>query len=153
MIYSEDIGVEFGQEKCAMLTVKSGNRETAVKIELLNRESIRTLEEKENCKVLGDIKSEHHQTIRDEEKNKKRVPQKKEKDFRNQLCSRNLMKGIKHMDSPPCKLLGTILKMNKEGAQTNVPKDKKIDDDTQGLTSEKLHRQIVSVQKKRKRTR
>ena len=38
MIYSQDVGMEFGIEKCVILIRKSGKRE---KIELPNKESIR----------------------------------------------------------------------------------------------------------------
>ena len=51
-IYSQDIGMDFEKEKCAMLILKSGKRQTVERIELSNQESIRTLEEKENYKHL-----------------------------------------------------------------------------------------------------
>ena len=35
----------------------------------------------------------------------------------------------KHLSSPPCKIIGTILKMDKGRTQTNGPPDKKVDDD------------------------
>ena len=40
--------MEFGIEKCAMLTMKNEKREIIEGIELSNQESIRTLIEKEN---------------------------------------------------------------------------------------------------------
>ena len=52
-IYSYDIGMEFGKEKCAMLVMKSGKRHLTDGIELPNQETIRTLGEKEACKYLG----------------------------------------------------------------------------------------------------
>ena len=51
-IYSKNIGMEFGIEKCAMLTMKSGKRETIEGTELTNQENIKTLREKENNKYL-----------------------------------------------------------------------------------------------------
>ena len=42
--------MNFGIEKCAMLMMKSGKRQTVEGIELLNQESIRILGEKENYK-------------------------------------------------------------------------------------------------------
>ena len=42
--------MEFGIEKCAMLIMKSGKRETVKRLELPNQKSIRTLGEKENYK-------------------------------------------------------------------------------------------------------
>ncbi len=38
-------------------------------------------------------------------------------------------------NKPSGKIIGTILKIDKGGTQTNGQKDKKIDDDAQGLTS------------------
>ena len=52
-IYSQDIGIQFGIEKCAMLVMKSGKRHTTDGIELPNQDRIRTLEEKETYKYLG----------------------------------------------------------------------------------------------------
>ena len=44
-IYSQDIGMEFGIEKCALLVMKSGNDG----MELSNQDKIRTLGE--TCKI------------------------------------------------------------------------------------------------------
>ena len=52
-IYSKDIGMEFGIEKCALLVMRSGKRQMMEGIELPNQEKIRTLEEKEAYKFLG----------------------------------------------------------------------------------------------------
>ena len=51
--YSQDTGMEFGIEKCAILIMISAKRETVEGIELQNSERIRTLGEKENYKYLG----------------------------------------------------------------------------------------------------
>ena len=52
-IYSQDIGMEFGIEKCAMPAMKSGKRHMTDGKELPNHDKIRTLEEKETYKYLG----------------------------------------------------------------------------------------------------
>ena len=52
-IYLQDIGVEFGIEKCARLVMKSGKRYLTDGMELLNQDKIRTLGEKETYKYLG----------------------------------------------------------------------------------------------------
>ena len=52
-IYSQDIGMEFGIEKCTMLTIWSGKRQMTEGIELLNQEKIRMLRERETYKYLG----------------------------------------------------------------------------------------------------
>ena len=46
-IYSQDIGMEFGIEKCAMLVMKSGKRHMTEGIQLPNHEMIQTLGGKE----------------------------------------------------------------------------------------------------------
>ena len=44
-LYSQDIGVEFDIEKCAMLVRKSGKRHRTGGMELPNQDKIRTLAE------------------------------------------------------------------------------------------------------------
>ena len=51
-IFSEDIEMKFGIEKCATLIMRKGKRETIKEIELSNQESSDQLEEK-NYKYLG----------------------------------------------------------------------------------------------------
>ena len=49
--------MEFGLEKCAMLIMKSGKRETTEGIELPSEERIRTLVEKKNDEYLRILKA------------------------------------------------------------------------------------------------
>ena len=44
-IYSQDIGMDFGIEKCALLVMKSGKRHRIDGIEIPNQDKIRKLEE------------------------------------------------------------------------------------------------------------
>ena len=67
-IYIQDIGMEFGIEKCAMLVMKSRKRHLTEGVELPNQ-VIRTLGEKKNLRILGDIGRWHHQTSGNERKN------------------------------------------------------------------------------------
>ena len=46
-IYSQDIGMEFGIEKCAQLVMKSGKQHLTDRIEQPNQDKIRTLAENE----------------------------------------------------------------------------------------------------------
>ena len=46
-IYSQDIRIESGIEKCAMLVMKSGKRYRTDEMELPNQDKIRTLAENE----------------------------------------------------------------------------------------------------------
>ena len=57
-VYSQNIGMEFGIEKCAMLVMKSGKRHMTDGIELPNQDRIRTLEEKETYKYLGILEAD-----------------------------------------------------------------------------------------------
>ena len=57
-IYSKDIGLEFGIEKCAMPVMKSGKRHLIDGMELPNQDKIRSLEEKETYKYLGILKAD-----------------------------------------------------------------------------------------------
>ena len=51
-IYSQDIEMEFGIEKCVMLIMKSGKRQITEGIEMPNQERIRALGQKKNDKYL-----------------------------------------------------------------------------------------------------
>ena len=50
--------MEFGIEKCAKLVMKCGKRHMIERVELLNQEVIRTLEEKETYKYLRILKAD-----------------------------------------------------------------------------------------------
>ena len=56
-IYNQNIGMEFGIEKCAMLVMKSGKHLTGV-IELPNQDKIRMLGKKETYKYLGILEAD-----------------------------------------------------------------------------------------------
>ena len=64
-ICCEDIGIESGIEKCAMLLMKSGNRQMKKEVELSNQEKIKTFGETETYKYLGILEAD---AIRDERK-------------------------------------------------------------------------------------
>ena len=51
-IYSQDIGMEFGIEKCTMRVMKNGKRHMMERVKLPNQDKIRTLSEKETNKYL-----------------------------------------------------------------------------------------------------
>ena len=57
-IYSQDIGMEFGIEKCAMFVMKRGKRHLTDGMELPNADKIRTLGENETYKYLGNLEAE-----------------------------------------------------------------------------------------------
>ena len=57
-IYSQDIGMEFGIEKCALLVRKSGKQHLTGGIELPNQDKIRKLAENETYKYLGILEAD-----------------------------------------------------------------------------------------------
>ena len=76
-IYSQDIGMESGIEKCTMLVIKSGKRHMTEGVKLPNEVVIRTLGEKEIQKYLGILEADKREEMK--EKNYKRVSQKSQK--------------------------------------------------------------------------
>ena len=68
-IYSHDIKMEFGKEKCAMLVMKSGKRHPTYRMELPNQDKIRMLGEKENYKYLGISKADTIKQVDTKRKN------------------------------------------------------------------------------------
>ena len=57
-IYSQDIVMEFGIEKCAMLVMKSGKQHMTDGMELPNQDKIRMLGENETYKYLGILEAD-----------------------------------------------------------------------------------------------
>ena len=130
-IYIQDIGMEFGIENCTMLIMRSGKYQMTEGIELPNSEN-QNARRKGKLQILGNIGSGYCQTKQDERKNWKIVSLENEKKLlRTKLYSRNFIKGINTKAVPnPCKILGTILKVDEGRALTNGPENKKTHDDT-----------------------
>ena len=63
-IYNQDIGMEFGGKKCAMLVMKIGKRHLTDGMELPNKNKIRTLGEKQTYKYLRMLEAD---TIKQDE--------------------------------------------------------------------------------------
>ena len=57
-VFSEDIGMEFGIEKCAMLVLEKGKIVKSVGLELPNGKVIRSLQEGESYKYLGILEAD-----------------------------------------------------------------------------------------------
>ena len=57
-IYSQDLGIEFGIEKCAMLVMKSGERRITDGMELLSQDKIGTFAENKTYKYLGILEAD-----------------------------------------------------------------------------------------------
>ena len=83
-IYNQDIGMEFGMEKFAMLIMKSWKQQMTEGIELPNQEKKKqNFRRNGNWEILENIESGLHQTCGDEWKTKKRILQENEKTARN----------------------------------------------------------------------
>ena len=52
-VFSEDIGMEFGTENCALLVTEKGKIVKSVGIELPDNKIIKSLQEHESCMFLG----------------------------------------------------------------------------------------------------
>ena len=100
-INNQDIGMESAIEKCAMLTIEIRKWETIERIELPNKESVRTLREKENYKLLGIL--EVYIT--------KQTEIKKETSW-NQMLQPKSDQWNKYLGSLPCKISWTLLWRN-----------------------------------------
>ena len=113
--------MNFGIEKCAMLIMKSGKGELATRTELSNQEYIRTPGKKENYQYLGILQADAIRQAKMKKKKKKKgkITSKNEKTSRNKSLQQKSHKSDKHLGRPSCKILVTILYIEKEGAQTN----------------------------------
>ena len=113
-IYSQDIGMEFGIEKCAMLVMKSGKRHLTDGMELPNQDKIRTLGEKETYKYLGILEDDNIKQVEMKEKIKKEYPRRTRKLLETKLCSRNLTKRIHTWAVLLVRYSGPFLKLTRE---------------------------------------
>ena len=113
-IYNQDIGMEFGVEKCAMPVMKSGKRHLTYGMELPNRDKIRMLGEKESYKYLGILEADTIKRVKMKEKIKKEYLKRTRKLFETKLCSRNLIKGINTWVVPFIRYSGPVLKWTRE---------------------------------------
>ena len=68
-IHSQDIEMEFGIEKYAMLVMKSGKRHLTDRMELPSQEKITTIGEKETYKYLSILKADIIKQVEMKEKN------------------------------------------------------------------------------------
>ena len=89
-IYSQDIGMEFGIEKCAILVMKSCKGHLTDRMELSNRDKIRTLAENETYKYLGILEAD---TIKQVEM-KDKIQKGELENYSRQHSRRNNIKGI-----------------------------------------------------------
>ena len=112
-IYSQDIGMEFGIEKCAMLVMKSGKRHMTDRMELPSQDKIRTLGENETYKYLGILEADTIKQVEMKDKIQKEYLRRTRKLLETKLSSRNLIKGINTWAVPLVRYSGSFLKWTK----------------------------------------
>ena len=93
-IYRQDIGMEFGIKKCAMLVMKSGKRQLTDRMELPNKDKINALAENKTYKYLGILEADTIKQAEMKEKIQKEYLRRTRKLPETKLNSRNLIKGI-----------------------------------------------------------
>ena len=113
-IYSQDIGMEFGIEKCAMLVMKSGKRHMTDGMELPNHDKIRTLEEKETYKYLGIWEADTIKQVQMKDMTRKEYLGRTRKLLETKLSSRKLIKVINTWAVPLVRYSGPFLKWARE---------------------------------------
>ena len=113
-IYSQDIGMEFGIEKCAMLDMKSGKRHITDWMELPNQDNIRTVGENETYKYLDVLEANIIKQVEMKDKIQKEYLRRTRKLLETKLSSRNLIKGINTWAVPLVRYSGPLNKWIKE---------------------------------------
>ena len=113
-IYSRDIGMEFGREKCVMLVIKSGKRQLIDGMELPNQDKIKTPAENETYKYLGALETDTIKQVEMKEKNQKEYLRTTRKLLETKLNSRNLIKGINTWAVPLVRYSGPFLKWTRD---------------------------------------
>ena len=109
-IYSRDMGMEFGIEKCAMLVMKSGKRHLTDGMKLPNQDKIKTLTENETYKYLGILEADTIKQVEMKEKIQNEYLRRTRKLLERKLSSINLIKGINTWAVPLVRYSGPFLK-------------------------------------------
>ena len=93
-VFSEDIGMEFGIEKCATLVVEKGKIVKSVGIELPDGKVIKSLQEVESCKYLGILEEDKFLGQEMKLKVSKEYFRKLKKVLKPKLNGGNLVQGV-----------------------------------------------------------
>ena len=125
-IYSQDIGMEFGIEKCAMLVMKSGKQHLTDEMELPNQDKIRMLGEKETFEYLGILEADTIKQVEMKEKIQKEYLKRTRKLLKTKLSCRNLTKGINTWAVPNIRYSGPFLKRTREELKQMNEKTRKL---------------------------
>ena len=113
-IYSQDIGMEVGIDKCPVQVMKSGKRHLTDGMELPNQDKIRTLEEKETYTYLGILEADTIKLVEMKGKIKKEYLRRTRKPLETKLSGRNLIKGINTRAVPLVRYSERFLKWTRD---------------------------------------
>ena len=91
-LYSQDKGMGFCIEKCAMLVMKSGKRHMTDEMERPNHDKIRTLGDNETYKYLGNLEADTIKQVKMKDKIQNEYLRTTRKLLETKLSSRNLIK-------------------------------------------------------------
>ena len=91
-IYSQDIGMKLGIEKCVMLVMKSEKWHRTDGIDLPNQDKIRTLGENETYRDLGILEADTIKQVQMKYKNQKEYLRRTRKLLETKLCRKTLSK-------------------------------------------------------------
>ena len=94
-IFSEDIGMHFGIDKCAMLVMKKGKIGKSDGIEIPSDKVIKSLEEGETYKYLGVLEADEVMANEMKDKLKKEYYRRVRKVLETKSNSENVFKAIK----------------------------------------------------------
>ena len=113
-IYSREIGMEFGIEKCAMLVMRSGKRQLTDGMELPKKDKKKTVAENETYKYLGILEPDTIKQVEMKDKIQKEYLRRTRKLLETKLNSRNLTKGINTWAVPLVRYSGPFLKWTRD---------------------------------------
>ena len=127
-IYSQDIGMEFGIEKCAVLVMKSSKWHMTDGMELPNQDKIRTLRENETYKYLGILEADTIKQVEMKEKIQWESLRRTRKLLKTKLSNRNIIKGINTWAVSLIRYSGPFLKWIRDEVKQMRTKNKKTND-------------------------
>ena len=93
-VFSEDIGMDFGIEKCAMLVIEKGKILKSVGIELPDGKVITSLQEGQSYKYLGILESDKFLGEEMKLKVSKKYFKRLKEVLKSNLNDRNLVQGV-----------------------------------------------------------
>ena len=113
-IYTQDIEMEFGIEKCVILVRKGCKQHMTDGMELPNHDEIKTLGGNKTYKYLGILEADNIKQVKMKDAIRKEYLRRTRKLLETKLPSRNLIKGINTWAVPLVRYLGHFLKWNRD---------------------------------------